>query len=101
MGWGVVNAARALEYVTGKASADRVNVDRISPVAPARSGRLFQVIAKVAWSDGLPVPSGSVRCDVAVAGKLISVKGQVAEGAALCQWRVPQLTQWLMSGVSP
>jgi subtilisin family serine protease len=99
-GWGVVNAARALEYVTGKASADRVNVDRISPVAPARSGRLFQVIAKVAWSDALPVPSGSVRCDVAVAGRLISVKGQVAEGAALCQWRVPQLTQRrLMSGV--
>jgi subtilisin family serine protease len=99
-GWGIANAARALEYVTGKSSADRVVVSRITPAHPARPGQLFQLSAKAGWSDGVPLPSGSARCNVSVAGKLIAAKGQVAEGIAVCQWRVPKLTGGrLMRGV--
>jgi subtilisin family serine protease len=91
-GWGVVNAARALEFVTGRSSADRVTVGRLTSPQPPSAGRLFQVTAPARWSDGVALPSGKVVCNVSVAGKLITVRGQVGAGVTLCQWRVPRLS---------
>jgi subtilisin family serine protease len=90
-GWGIVNAARAMEAVTSKSSADRMVVGRPAPTRAARSGELFQLSANAHWSDGIPVPKGTARCSSIVAGKRIAVKGQVAEGLVECQWRVPKL----------
>jgi hypothetical protein len=92
-GWGIVNAARTLEFVTGKSSADRVVVAGITPTAAPRSGQLFQISAKARWSDAVPLPTGTAACNVTVAGKRIAARGQLAEGILVCQWRIPKLAR--------
>lgn len=72
----------ALRLIAGKASG-----------APARpvAGKVFTITLPVSRSDtGRQITTGSVACNVRVAGQRVVAAGKVAAGKGRCSFRVPQ-----------
>ena len=89
-GWGLVNAARALEMATGQSATDRVIVNAPYSDASPRAGKRFTVQADADWQDGLPLDTGSARCTATLAGgHPRSVVGSLSLGVASCTFLVP------------
>jgi subtilisin family serine protease len=89
-GWGVLNAARALELATGQSSADSVVLGAPRYAAP-RAGRGFAVRVLAAWQDGVPLDSGTVHCSAAAGGRRIAtVDDTLMQGSGACAYRIPR-----------
>jgi subtilisin family serine protease len=90
LGWGLLDAARALEQATGKSSADRIALAP-TPVAAVDPGARLTATAKATWADdGVVVPALDVVCNAAAGGKALAVAAQgYAAGTASCSWDVP------------
>jgi subtilisin family serine protease len=89
-GWGVLNAARALELATGRSSADQVVLGAAHLDSAPRAGKQFTIHVAARWQDGMAVDSGSAHCTAAVGGRRIaSVDGVLEAGSAACSYRIP------------
>ncbi len=90
LGWGVLDAAKALELATGKSSADRIALAP-APAGPAKPGARLTEVAKATWADnGLPIAALDVTCSATLAGKsLAAATHGYADGIATCAWDVP------------
>jgi subtilisin family serine protease len=88
-GWGVLNAARALELATGMPAGDEIVLGTPRYAAP-RARRRFAVSLSAAWQDGVAVDDGAVRCIAAAGGRRIaSVGGTLSAGTAACAYGIP------------
>jgi subtilisin family serine protease len=89
-GWGVLNAARALELATGRSAADALSVSSLSAPSTIPAGTRLGVSARVAWQDGVAVPSATTTCSASVDGTALpAVTATTAAGAVRCEWDVP------------
>jgi subtilisin family serine protease len=90
-GWGVVDAAKALELATGKSSADTVQLS--SPVISGKavSGSSLAVTSQATWQDGTTITQGNVVCSATLGSRTLpSPTGQLDNtGAASCLLQVP------------
>jgi Subtilase family len=90
-GWGVVDAAKAVELATGKSSADSVVLTNPSlDPSPPFSGGSASLTVQARWQDGVVIGSGNVTCSaVAGAVRVPETSGQLSNGAAQCSFQVP------------
>ncbi len=89
-GWGVLDAARALELATGRPSADEVVLGGAHAGVAPRAGRRFTIRARASWQDGMPLDGGTTHCTTTARGRRIaSVDGTFSAGVAACSYRVP------------
>ena len=92
-GWGVVNAARALELATGQSTRDTVTIDRFTTNGAPRPKRAYAISASVTWQDGTSIPSGTTDCEASIAGRSLQpIVGSVGSGSVVCTWRIPANT---------
>ena len=91
-GWGLVDAARALELATGRSAADAVLVG--TPRASSlRAGRSTTVRAAATWQDGVALNEGTASCKASAGGRAVaSVAGALAAGTASCAFPLPAWT---------
>jgi len=92
-GWGIVNAARALEMATGRSSQDTLVINDLHAEAPPRAHHFFNLNVSGAWQDNVPLASGTATCTAAVgrirlASRTVNFQG----GSASCSWRIPAKT---------
>jgi subtilisin family serine protease len=80
-GFGVLDAAAALELATGRSSADALE---LADTHTARSDKWATVSGRVTWSNGDPATDATVTCS---SGSLHSTTS-LAQGAFKCTWRV-------------
>ena len=89
-GWGVLNAARALELATGRSSADALKLNPVVAPASVAGGTRLSVTAQASWQDGAVLTSGSATCSASLAGApLPAAVATMSAGAVSCQWDVP------------
>ncbi len=89
-GWGVLNAARAVELATGRSSADSVQFTDVYPEAAARAGRVFTIDTQAAWQDNIPLNEGELSCAVRVGRTSLPGRTEaIKEGSGSCSWRLP------------
>jgi len=89
-GWGVLDAARALELATGMPARDEVLLGMPGYDAAPRAGRRFAVRMSAEWQDDVAVDRGTIRCVASAGGRRIAaVGGTVAAGSASCAYRIP------------
>jgi subtilisin family serine protease len=90
-GWGVLDAARALELATGMPSADEVVLGAPGYRAAPRAGRRFAVSVAATWQDGVPLDGGSVHCTAVAAGhRIASLDGTLTAGIGSCAFGIPK-----------
>jgi subtilisin family serine protease len=80
-GYGVLDAAAALERATGRSSADALELT----IGTARSPKWATVSGKVTWSDDAPATDANVTCSVSKLTATITV----SQGTFKCSIRVP------------
>jgi subtilisin family serine protease len=87
-GWGVLDAAHALEEATGRSSADQVIVTPTA--APATATTRLTESAAVSWSDSVPIAAATIVC-TAAAGRttLVPAAQFFVNGVATCTWDLP------------
>lgn len=89
-GWGVVNAAAALERATGKSSTDVVTLTGAYAEGPAIARHRVTVAANAAWADNARVGTGQTACAAAIGIRpLVTVAASLNNGLAVCTWSVP------------
>ena len=90
-GWGVLNAAAALELATGRSAQDSVTVSSVTAAAGARAGRRFTVSAGAVWQDGTTVAAGRIRCAVSAKGRAFRTVAHAFAGRSpRCAFNVPR-----------
>jgi serine protease len=87
-GFGVLDAAAALELATRRSSADALSV---TSFRASRVVRRLTATGRVVWTDGVAVEDASVDCSAKVGGIAIP-EGSVtlAQGIFSCGWTVPR-----------
>ena len=80
-GYGLLDAAAALEMATGRSSADALT---ITDVRSSRVAKRATVVGRVAWSDGVAPTDATVTCSIA---GLVAVAGY-SQGRFTCRWPV-------------
>jgi subtilisin family serine protease len=88
-GWGILNAAAALQLATGSSADDFVHV---STATVSRRKATITVRWEATWADGISLPSGTVSCSATLGGKNITTASEflLPTGVALCRWTVPK-----------
>jgi subtilisin family serine protease len=91
MGWGLVDAAKALELATGKSSADSVTLTTPVISGSAAPGGNISVSSAATWQDGTPIPQGTVSCAASAGDRTLrNTTGQLDDtGTASCDWPIP------------
>jgi hypothetical protein len=85
-GFGVLDAAAALELATGRSSADALTVTNFRA---SRVARRFTATGRVVWNDGGAVEDSSVDCSAKVGGVAIAEASQtLSHGTFTCRWNV-------------
>jgi subtilisin family serine protease len=82
-GYGVLDAAAALELATGRSSADALS---ITGFRTARSAERATATGKVTWSDGIAASEAAVTC----AASGLRAEVTFSEGTFTCRWRIPK-----------
>jgi hypothetical protein len=87
-GFGILDAAAALELATGRSSADALSV---TGFRASRAVRRLTATGRVLWTDGVAVEDASVDCSAKVGGIAIP-DGPVslARGTFTCGWTMPR-----------
>jgi serine protease len=87
-GFGVLDAAAALELATRRSSADALSV---ASFRASRATRRLRATGRVVWTDGVAVEDASVDCSAKVGGVAIP-EGPVTltQGIFSCGWTVPR-----------
>ena len=88
-GWGVVNAAAAVELATGRATADSLIVSNVALQGPLKAGATATTTGTVTWADGTMVAAGATQCAVTGGPTPMSATGTVTNGAATCSFAIP------------
>jgi hypothetical protein len=87
-GWGVLDAAHALEEATGRSSTDQIAVTATAPAA--RTTTRLTETAAVSWSDGVAVTAATIVCTAAAGPTTLTMIAQsFANGVASCTWNLP------------
>jgi len=81
-GWGVLDAAAALELATGRSSADAL---ALADVRTARSAKSATVKGRVVWSDGDAAADATINCSVTGLRAAVTL----SNGTFACSWRIP------------
>ncbi len=83
-GYGVLDAAAALELATGRSSADALTVSGFRTI---RANRRLTATGRVAWTDGVAPDDARVSCAASVDGTVIHVAAQTfSHGTFTCRW---------------
>ena len=90
VGWGVLNAAAALELATGKSSTDTISISGLGVQGTRRAGSVDDVTGDVTWGDGVAVTAGSADCSLAIGGIAVSASATLTNGTATCTWKIPK-----------
>jgi hypothetical protein len=88
-GWGVVNAAAAVELATGRATADALIVGNVTLQGRLKAGTTATATGTVTWADGATVAAGTAQCAVTGGASPLNATGTVTNGAATCSFPVP------------
>jgi subtilase family protein len=89
-GWGVLDAAAAVELATGKSTADAVTIAEPRFEARVEGGSSATAAAGVTYQDGVAVLKGTATCTADVAGRALAAKEQQFDnGSVRCSWDVP------------
>jgi subtilisin family serine protease len=88
-GWGVLNAAAALEAATGGSSADEMTVQTVSV---KRRHSTVTAVWFASWQDGQPVRQGIPACSASLGGRNLrpTATSGLANGSVRCSWIVPK-----------
>ncbi len=85
-GWGVLDAAAALERATGRSSAD---VLKLTTFRAARAGGRIIATGRVTWADGVAVDDATVDCAAKVGGVAVAGGSPTLAGDRfMCAWNV-------------
>jgi subtilisin family serine protease len=87
-GWGVLNAAAAVERASGRSSADTVTLSNVSVSGAAVPGKTMTATGSFSWGDNTPVASGTATCDAA-AGTTLVTTVTFSAGVVSCSWQLP------------
>jgi subtilisin family serine protease len=89
-GWGVLDAAQAVEQATGESTADTVVIGDLRFQGRIEGGGSASATADVIYQDGFPVVAGSATCSAEVGGRtLIASEQSFDNGSVRCKWFVP------------
>jgi serine protease len=89
-GWGVLDAAAAVELATGKSTADAVRIGEPRFDARVEGGSSATATADVTYQDGASVLEGTATCTADVGGRSLAAKDQRFDnGSVRCTWDVP------------
>jgi hypothetical protein len=89
-GWGVVDAAAAVELATGRSSADVLSLSELAFSGPPQGGSDATATATATFQDGVPLDSGDIRCDAGVDGNpILPTEAVMSAGQARCRWPIP------------
>jgi len=98
VGWGVLNAAAALELATGRSSADAVTLGAVQLIGSKFAGAAGSAWARLTWADGVTVSAGTADCTVRIRGLALHALATLNNGTATCGWTVPRGTVGAGSG---
>ena len=88
-GWGVVDAAAAVERVTGRSTADSLRLAALRVVA----GATVEVSAHATWGDGSRVDVGATpACRARAGGRPLAATASLARGVVRCRFTLPRAT---------
>lgn len=91
LGWGIVDAAAAVEYASGQMTSDRVDVLNLSPDSEALPGQPVRFRGEARWKDGVSVDVASATCTAAAGAVAIPyVSASFADGIVSCLVQVPR-----------
>jgi hypothetical protein len=94
IGWGVVDARAALEGVTGRSSADRLNLAGMRVRGRRIARGSVTATARAYWSDGSPVVAGArPACRTVVAGRALHVTTSLSSGVLGCTFTLPAASE--------
>jgi len=89
-GWGVVDAAAAVELATGRSSADVLSLSQLTFSTPLQGGSDATATASATFQDGVQLDSGDIRCDAGVDGNpILATEAVMSAGQARCRWQIP------------
>lgn len=89
-GWGVVNAAAAIELATGRSTADSLSIKNLVFAGSLTPGSSGTATASVAWADGASVAQATASCTTAIGGILSNAfAGSVSNGTGSCSFVLP------------
>jgi serine protease len=87
-GFGVLDAAAALELATHRSSADVLSVTSFHA---ARGTRRLTATGRVVWGDGVAVEDANVACSATVGGLAVAEASHaLSHGTFSCSWSVPR-----------
>lgn len=91
-GWGVLNAASALEQATGRSSADTVALGSLQRVGRNTTGSHGSATAAFTYKDGAEVAGATASCALRIGSHVVPVAASIAGSLATCSWVIPANT---------
>jgi subtilisin family serine protease len=89
-GWGLVNAAAAVERATGRSSTDVVSLTGTHAVGPAVARHRVTVAANATWADSVSVGTGQIACQATIGTRqLVATQRSLTNGLVMCTWLIP------------
>ena len=89
-GWGILNAAAAVQLVTGKSTDDAVVVGEPRFTGQVEGGQSASATADVTYQDGVTVLDASATCTARVGDRTLEATEQrVDNGSVHCTWNLP------------
>lgn len=88
-GWGVVNAAAAVEMATGRSTADTMLVSGLTLPTTLKGGMNATATGNVTWADGVSISTGTTQCSITGGANAVNVSGTVTNGVGTCSFTVP------------
>jgi subtilisin family serine protease len=89
VGWGVLNAAAALEMASGRSSADSVHLSRPQVSGTRKAGSIDTATADLEWQDSASVNAGTAGCSVQIGGRSVAAAVSIQDGTVTCRWKIP------------
>lgn len=89
-GWGILNAAAAVQLATGKSTDDAVVVGEPRFTGQVQGGQSASATADVTYQDGVTVLDASVTCTAHVGSRTLEATEQrLDNGTVRCTWSLP------------
>jgi len=89
-GWGILNAAAAVQLATGKSTDDAVVVGEPRFTGQVEGGQSASASADVTYQDGVTVLDASATCTAHVGSRTLeATEQQVDNGSVRCTWNLP------------
>jgi subtilisin family serine protease len=91
VGWGVLDAAAAVESVSGRSSADSIGFARLRVSRPRWARSRVQASVEASWSDGTIVRIGATpACRITAGRAVVQATARIAAGLLTCAFTLPR-----------